>query len=71
MSISAEAQEFFDWRDRQRKKHRTMTIAEYDAWCCRGDAISSPSCSNAFPGGITIIFGDRNNSILGKVSDET
>lgn len=55
--VSPEAQAFMDWREIERKKHRVMTWAEYETWCHRGDAISHPSSSNAFPGGITIQFG--------------
>lgn len=49
--------EFFEWRKAERKKHRTMTMAEYQAWCRTGDAISHPCNSNSFPGGLTIVFG--------------
>lgn len=40
--------------------------AEYAVWRYSGDGISHPSSSNAFPGGLTILFGPP---ILGKTVD--
>ncbi len=59
------AEEYFDWVERERSKHRVMTAAEYNAWCKVGDAISYPSTSNCFPGGITITFGP-DDGIMGR-----
>jgi len=62
------ADEYFAWRDAERRKHRTMTSAEYAVWVRGGgDAISSPSQANAFPGGLTIIIGPE-ASIIGRTS---
>lgn len=58
--------EFDAWRKRERLKHRVMTQAEYAVWRYSGDGISHPSSSNAFPGGLTILFG---LPILGKTVD--
>lgn len=57
-----------------RRKHRVMTIAEYASWCDGGDAISSASSANAFPGGLTIDFSSdpdsgRHYGVLGIVRD--
>lgn len=69
MPLSQEVEEWMEWRERERHKHRTMTSAEYYAWCFSGDVISHPSSSDAFPGGITIDFsGGREAAILGKTS---
>jgi hypothetical protein len=57
--------EFFAWRETERMKHRVMTMAEYAAWCRGGDLISHPSCGNAFPGGVTILF-SWSEGVLGK-----
>lgn len=59
--------EWFQWRDLNRSKHRTMTLSEYAAWCRGGDAISHPSAANAFPGGLTIIL--NTPPIIGTVTD--
>lgn len=67
ITISPEAERWFEWRSKERAKHRVMTSAEYFAWCRSGDVLSSPSDANAFPGGITIDFSD--NGILGKTAD--
>ncbi len=64
------AEEYFDWVERERRKHRVMTAAEYSAWYKVGDAISHPSTGNAFPGGITITFGP-DDSIFGHTLKET
>lgn len=64
--MNKEVEEFFDWRNQMRAKHRTMTIAEYRAWCHVGDLISDHRSTNAFPGGLTIILG-RDSGIFGKV----
>lgn len=69
MNTSKEAEEFFAWRSRERQKHRVMTAAEYNAWRRVGDVLSCPSESNAFPGGLTILFGP-NNGVLGYTTDE-
>lgn len=58
-----EIDRWLKWCDRERRKHRVMTAGEYDAWRRGGDAISSSGETNAFPGGLTIIFGP---SIIGK-----
>lgn len=47
--------DFFAWRDRQRKRHRVMTMGEYQAWKSGGDMISHPSNSNCFLGGLTLL----------------
>lgn len=71
MSLSPEVEEWMDWRDRERRKHRLMTLHEYRMWCVVGDAISDPSTSNAFPGGLTIILAKgRDDFILGKTSND-
>lgn len=64
----ATVEEFFGWRKAERKKHRTMTLAEYHAWHIGGDLISHPSVSNPFPGGLTIILGPT-SEIFGKIAD--
>jgi hypothetical protein len=56
ITVSKEAKEWFEWRNRERRKHRYMTAAEYWAWTRGGDAISSSCESNPFPGGLTIDF---------------
>ncbi len=48
--------EWLAWRDAEKKKHRVMTLGEYMAWSRGGDLISHPTSSNAFPGGLTILF---------------
>ncbi|WP_162918496.1 hypothetical protein [Taklimakanibacter deserti] len=60
-------EQFWKWREEMRRKHRTMTIGEYMAWCRGGDAISCPSSTDAFPGGITILL--NTPPIIGKVTD--
>lgn len=51
---------WLEWCDQERHKHRIMTIAEYEAWQRGGgDAISSPSEGNPFPGGWTLLFESR------------
>ena len=60
--------EFFDWRYRQQKKHRTMTLAQYHSWCHSGDLLSHPSNSTCFPGGLTITLGHA-SGIHGEVED--
>lgn len=62
-----ELDRWLTWRDQERRKHRFMAAAEYAAWCSVGDAISSPSDGNAFPGGITIDF--NSPPIFGRVED--
>lgn len=66
--MTDEIDKFFAWRESMRRKPRTMTIAEYSAWCRNGDAISHPSSANAFPGGLTITFGPS-AGILGRVDE--
>ena len=63
-------EEYFDWAECERSKHRVMTAAEYRAWCKVGDAISHPSTGNSFPGGITITFGPGDD-IFGHTLKET
>jgi hypothetical protein len=63
MALSKEVEDWLKWRDRERAKHRVMTVAEWEAWCRGGDAISHPSSASCFPGGLTILFGD---GIIGK-----
>jgi hypothetical protein len=68
-STSTQVESFFLWREEQRRKHRVMTWGEYAAWCRGGDAISSPSSSSAFPGGLTII--PDTPPIIGRVDDRS
>lgn len=56
ITVSKEAAEFFRWRDQINRKHRTMTLGEYQAWCNGGDAVSHPSNTNALRGGLTILL---------------
>ncbi len=63
------AEEYFRWRDREHVKRRVMTAAEYGAWCKAGDALSSPSESNPFPGGLFISFGP-DDGVLGYTDRE-
>lgn len=63
---TTETERFFEWRNRERRKHRVMTAAEYFAWCRCGDILSHPSSANAFPGGVSIDF-SPSAGILGKV----
>jgi hypothetical protein len=67
MSKEQEIENFFRWRDGMNRKHRTMTVGEYMAWCRGGDAVSHPSNSNALRGGLTIIL--NTPPIIGKVGD--
>lgn len=60
-------EEWLDWREEQRRRHRVMTYAEYMTWCRGGDAISCPSSANAFPGGLTIDFSEP--GIIGRFED--
>ncbi len=63
--------EFFAWRDTMRRKHRTMTLAEYQAWVRGGgDVLSTPVTTNPFPGGLTITFG-LSAGYLGTLSEPT
>jgi hypothetical protein len=50
-------EEWFAWREAERRKRRVMTVGEYRAWCRGGDAISSSAEANPFPGGLTILLG--------------
>ncbi len=68
MMETADLDHWWQWRETQRRKHRTMTLGEYMAWCRGGDAISSSSEANAFPGGLTILF---TPPIIGKVSEDS
>ena len=63
-----ELDDFFAWREANRRKHRTMTAGEYVAWCRSGDILSTPAEGNAFPGGLTILIG-RERGILGKIGE--
>jgi len=58
--------DWVQWCDENRRKHRVMTVGEYRAWCAGGDEISHPGSSNAFPGGLTITLG---HAIIGRVID--
>ncbi len=60
--------DLFVWRDVLRRKHRTMTIAEYRAWCKVGDILDSPASTGAFRGGLTITFGP-DDGYFGILSD--
>ena len=69
MHVSPEALEYFEWAKKEREKHRTMTAAEYRAWCKVGDGISSPTDTNSFPGGLTILFeSDGDSRIIGTTT---
>lgn len=61
-----EIEQWLEWRKAERRKHRTMTMGEYAAWCQGGDSISHPSDANAFPGGITLVL--NTPAIIGKTS---
>ncbi len=63
------AEEYFEWRDRERAKRRVMTAAEYGVWCKAGDALSSPHETNPFPGGLYIAFGSE-AGVLGYTDKE-
>jgi hypothetical protein len=65
MSTEAEIEQYFSERERLRRKHRVMTMGEYMAWTNGGDALSSSGVTNAFPGGLTILF--NTPTYLGKV----
>ena len=67
MSEVKTLEQWFDWRDAQRKRHRVMTAGEYFAWTRGGDAISHSTEANAFPGGLTIDF--RGPNIIGRFDD--
>lgn len=64
---NAELEKWWQWREAQRHKHRTMTRAEYMVWCRGGDAISSSTEANAFPGGLTILLDTP--SIIGRTDN--
>lgn len=68
MSISPEVEAWLKWRQRERSKHRTMTITEYMAWCRGGDAISSSAEANALPCGLTIELGT--SAIIGRTNND-
>lgn len=71
MPLSPEVEKWMEWRERERRKRRTMTAREYSAWLRDGDAISSPTATDAFPGGLTIILAsDKSGLILGSTSSE-
>jgi len=59
-------EEIFAWRQAEKRKHRIMTWSQYRAWIQGGDAISHPSTSNAFPGGLTIVPDDTPLPIIGR-----
>ena len=63
-----ELDKWFEWRDRQRQRPRTMTLGEYECWCRGGDMISDPTTANAFPGGLTITFSGP--AIIGRFADD-
>lgn len=67
ITVSKEAEEFFEWRKRERLKHRTMTWGEYWAWCRGGDSISSCHEANPFPGGLSIIL--KSPGVIGRTDD--
>jgi len=66
--MDQQVEKYLKWRDEQRQRHRVMNLSEYTAWQRGGDAISCPSDSNAFPGGITIEFCEP--PIIGRFSNE-
>lgn len=68
MSTAKAVEEFFRWRDVERRKHRYMTVAEHRAWCIAGGILSHPYSSNAFPGGITIDFSSPDSGIFGTTT---
>jgi hypothetical protein len=63
--MSEELENWLSWRDQMRQKHRVMNLGEYRAWCFAGDAISSPTCSSSFPGGLTITLDKP--AIIGRI----
>ena len=67
--MSNQSERYFDWREKQARKHRTMTMAEYRGWCRVGDILSHPSASNSMSGGLTIQFGTVEDHIMGKVEN--
>lgn len=69
MTTDEEIDRWLAWKDRERRKHRTMTLGEYIAWSRGGDAISHSSEANPFPGGLTILL--NTPPIIGRASDST
>lgn len=67
MATKQELDEWFAWRDSQRRRHRVMTAGEYAAWIRGGDAISCSTEAGAFPGGLTIDF--NGPAIIGRFED--
>lgn len=61
--------EFFAWRDQQRKRHRVMTTGEYALWCRGGDTFDFPTSSDCFRGGLTLIL-DGRPPIFGGFEDQ-
>lgn len=59
MPIFETADEIFAWRDQQRRRHRVMTMGEYNAWAKSGDFFDSNVSADAFRGGLTIILDGR------------
>lgn len=61
--------DWLDWREAERNKHRIMTLYEYRIWLIGGDAISCPTSSDSFPGGLTIT-GPATPYIVGRKPNE-
>lgn len=51
--------EYFDWRNQQRQRHRVMTLGEYNLWCKVGDAFDDHCSTDTFRGGLTIVLDGR------------